>query len=313
MSAAEDPTEHALVIASSPGRSGEKDSTKNDEHVDTIDQERESLREEVQHIRELAHLDVTPLLHPPRLPSLDSLPDHFPSTSRQNNNTPTSTHNTQVIPPITHANPSNPPIHTPYVPQYPQISQNPPITTNITTPPHDRVTFTTNQQIPVAHAATHERYIPPIYVKTKSTFTAPIMVRVPYEIDQYAEIESEAMRKEEVSVSEQFQMLRRQMKSLQIARGSESLDYENLCIHPDVDMPIGYKPPKFDTFDGTGDPRSHLRAYYDKLVGVGRNEKLRMKLFKRSLTGEALTWYTGQDPQNWRTWQDMTEDFMNHF
>uniref|UniRef100_A0A1S3XAC6 Uncharacterized protein n=1 Tax=Nicotiana tabacum TaxID=4097 RepID=A0A1S3XAC6_TOBAC len=82
-------------------------------------------------------------------------------------------------------------------------------------------------------------------------------------------------------------MLRRQMKSLQVARGGESLDSEDLCIHPDVDMPVGYKPPKFDIFDGTEDPHAHLRAYCDKLVGVGRNKKLRMKLFIRNLTGEA--------------------------
>ncbi|XP_070050623.1 uncharacterized protein [Nicotiana tomentosiformis] len=78
-------------------------------------------------------------------------------------------------------------------------------------------------------------------------------------------------------------------------------------------MLIGYKPPKFDIFNGIGDPHAHLRAYYDKLVGVGRNEKLKMKLFIRSLTGEELTWYTRQDPRKWREWQDMAEDFMNHF
>ncbi|XP_033514008.2 uncharacterized protein [Nicotiana tomentosiformis] len=78
-------------------------------------------------------------------------------------------------------------------------------------------------------------------------------------------------------------------------------------------MPAGYKPPKFDIFDGTGNPHAHLRAYCEKLVGVGRNEKLLMKLFIRSLTGETLTWYTRQDPRNWRTWHDMAEDFMNHF
>ncbi|XP_033509121.1 uncharacterized protein [Nicotiana tomentosiformis] len=86
-----------------------------------------------------------------------------------------------------------------------------------------------------------------------------------------------------------------------------------MCIHPDVDMPAGYKPPKFDIFDGMGDSHAHLRAYCDKLVGVGRNEKLRMELFIRSLTGETLTVYTQQDSRNWRTWQDMAEDLMNHF
>nr|XP_033509431.1 uncharacterized protein LOC117274296 [Nicotiana tomentosiformis] len=81
----------------------------------------------------------------------------------------------------------------------------------------------------------------------------------------------------------------------------------------DVDMPAGYKPPKFDIFDGTGDPHTHFRAYYDKLVGVGRYEKLRMNLFIRSLNGEALIWYTRHNPKNWREWQDMADDFMNRF
>nr|XP_033516537.1 uncharacterized protein LOC117280880 [Nicotiana tomentosiformis] len=103
------------------------------------------------------------------------------------------------------------------------------------------------------------------------------------------------------------------MKNLEVARGSESLDYEDLCIHPDVDMPAVYKPPKFDIFNGTGDPRANSRAYCDKLVGVGRNEKLRIKLFIRSLTGETLIWYIRQVPRNWREWQDMAEDFMNRF
>nr|XP_016466129.1 PREDICTED: uncharacterized protein LOC107788908 [Nicotiana tabacum] len=165
----------------------------------------------------------------------------------------------------------------------------------------------------MVHTVAHERYIPPVYAISKPTFTTPVTVRVPYEVDQYAETESEVRRKEEELVFEQLQILRKQMKNLQVARGSESLDYKDLCIHPDVDMPTGYKPSNFDMFDGAGDPHAHLRAYCDKLVGVGRNEKLSMKLFIRSLTGEALTWYTRQDPQNWRTWQDMAEDFMNRF
>jgi len=45
----------------------------------------------------------------------------------------------------------------------------------------------------------------------------------------------------------------------------------------------GYKPHKFEMFDGTGDPRVHLRTYCDKLVGVGKDERIHMKLFMRSL------------------------------
>lgn len=124
----------------------------------------------------------------------------------------------------------------------------------------------------------------------------PSRSELPYEIEQYGEMEREGKSKEDESLSEKLLVLRIQMKNLQVARGSKILDFEDLCIHPDVDMPTGYKPPKFDIFDRTGDPHAHLRAYYDKLVAVGRNEKLRMKLFIRSLTGEALTWYLGRTP-----------------
>ncbi|XP_049365803.1 uncharacterized protein LOC125830664 [Solanum verrucosum] len=103
-------------------------------------------------------------------------------------------------------------------------------------------------------------------------------------------MEKDTQMKEDASINAQLQGLRKALKILQVTRGTESLDYDDLCIHPDIDMPVGYKPPKFDMFDGKGDNHAHLRAYCDKLVGVGRNEKLRMKLFIRSLSREALTW-----------------------
>ncbi|XP_055814132.1 uncharacterized protein LOC129883514 [Solanum dulcamara] len=69
------------------------------------------------------------------------------------------------------------------------------------------------------------------------------------------------------------------------------LNYEDLCIHPDLDLLEGFKVPKFDTFGGTGNPLAHLRTYFDQLVGVGKNEALLMRLFSRSLSGEALEWF----------------------
>ncbi|XP_060211790.1 uncharacterized protein LOC132639355 [Lycium barbarum] len=174
--------------------------------------------------------------------------------------------------------------------------------------------LTPANHIPGAHVDTsHEQYVPPVYAAGAPTFTAPVTVRVPFEVDQYAEMERDAKLGEDESIISQLHSLRKEMRSMRVTRGSESLDYDNLCIHPDIGMPIGYKPPKFDIFDGTGDPHAHLRAYCDKLVGVGRNEKLRMKLFIRSLSGEALTWYTRQDPRKWSDWQDMAGDFMNRF
>ncbi|MCF8704103.1 hypothetical protein L3055_11255, partial [Corynebacterium sp. MC-02] len=53
------------------------------------------------------------------------------------------------------------------------------------------------------------------------------------------------------------------MRHIHIALGVVELNYENLCIHPDLDLLEGFKIPKFDTFSGTGNPLAHLRAYCD--------------------------------------------------
>lgn len=71
-------------------------------------QEMVSLKDEVQHIRELAYQSVTTLPQQPQFPYLDSISGQFPSTLHQNNNTPSSLSTTQVIPPVTLANPKNP-------------------------------------------------------------------------------------------------------------------------------------------------------------------------------------------------------------
>ncbi|XP_070025287.1 uncharacterized protein [Nicotiana sylvestris] len=93
----------------------------------------------------------------------------------------------------------------------------------------------------------------------------------------------------------------------------KGLNYEDLCILPDVELPEGYKHPKFEMFNGTGDLKVHLRTYCDKLVGVGKDERIHMKLFMRSLTGDALSWYISQNPKKWVNWVSMASDFMDRF
>ncbi|XP_070045451.1 uncharacterized protein [Nicotiana tomentosiformis] len=95
-------------------------------------------------------------------------------------------------------------------------------------------------------------------------------------------------------------------------KGIEGLNYE-LCIQPDVELPEGYIPLKFEICYGTGDPKVHLRTYCDKPVGVGKNEQIRMKMFMRSLTGDALSCYISQNQMQWPNWMGMESDFMDRF
>ncbi|XP_070014834.1 uncharacterized protein [Nicotiana sylvestris] len=115
------------------------------------------------------------------------------------------------------------------------------------------------------------------------------------------------------NLATELKKLASRVQGVEGSKGVEGLNYEDLCVQPDVELPEGYKPPKFEMFDGTGDPRLHLKMYYDKLVGVGRDEKIRMKLFMRILKGDALSWYISQDSKKWTSWVSMASDFMDRF
>nr|XP_009784885.1 PREDICTED: uncharacterized protein LOC104233220 [Nicotiana sylvestris] len=70
------------------------------------------------------------------------------------------------------------------------------------------------------------------------------------------------------NMAEELKKLISRVQGIEGARGIKGLNYEDLCIQPDVELLEGYKRPKFEMFDGIGDPRVHLRTYFDKLVGA---------------------------------------------
>lgn len=82
--------------------------------------------------------------------------------------------------------------------------------------------------------------------------------------------------------------IRKAVKEFQCIPNFASLKYEDFCIHINLDLIEGFKIQKFDTFKRVGNPMAYLRAYYDQLVGVGKDEALLMRFFSRNLCGEAL-------------------------
>ncbi|KAH0641929.1 hypothetical protein KY290_033543 [Solanum tuberosum] len=45
------------------------------------------------------------------------------------------------------------------------------------------------------------------------------------------------------------------------SKPTHDLRYKKLCLHPRVELPSGFKIPKFNMFDGNGDPISHLKDF----------------------------------------------------
>ncbi|XP_070005916.1 uncharacterized protein [Nicotiana sylvestris] len=92
-----------------------------------------------------------------------------------------------------------------------------------------------------------------------------------------------------------------------------SVAYKDLCLFPDIQLPTGFKMPKFNLYDEHRDPMSHLRGYCSKMRGASGKDKLLMAHFSQSLSGAALEWYTRQDVSKWYTWDDMAQVFARHF
>ncbi|XP_070019778.1 uncharacterized protein [Nicotiana sylvestris] len=180
-------------------------------------------------------------------------------------------------------------------------TQNPAPLQNIPQPPM-QPTHNTPLHVPEPQNTTKDHNTP-IFVDTMPYYSQPIASAIKSD-DKSSLIQNLAV---------EIKKLTSRVQGFEGNKGVEGLNYKDLCVQPDVELPEGYKPPKFELFDGTGDPRVHLRMYCDKLVGVGRDEKIRMKLFMRNLKGDALSWYISQDAKKWTSWVKMESDFMDRF
>ncbi|XP_070002359.1 uncharacterized protein [Nicotiana sylvestris] len=119
--------------------------------------------------------------------------------------------------------------------------------------------------------------------------------------------------------SEQEEMFRKvrsleqSFRNMQGLGGQVIIAYKDLCLFPDVQLLVGFKMPKFDLYDGHGDPMAHLRGSYSKMRGADNKDELFMAYFSHSLSGSALKWYTRQDHNRWHTWDDLAQEFACHF
>ena len=64
----------------------------------------------------------------------------------------------------------------------------------------------------------------------------------------------------------------------------------NTCVCSQMSTFHLFKTPKFDKYDGHGDPIAHLKRYYNQLRGAWGKEELLMAYFGESLTGFASYW-----------------------
>ncbi|MCQ7416412.1 retrotransposon gag domain-containing protein, partial [Salmonella enterica] len=78
-------------------------------------------------------------------------------------------------------------------------------------------------------------------------------------------------------------------------------------------LPTGYQPPKFQQFDGKGNPKQHIAHFVETCENAGTRGDLLVKQFVRTLKGNAFDWYTDLEPDTIDSWEQMEREFLNRF
>lgn len=78
-------------------------------------------------------------------------------------------------------------------------------------------------------------------------------------------------------------------------------------------MPLGYQPPKFQQFDGKGNPKQHVAHFVETCENAGSRGDQLVRQFVRSLKGNAFEWYTDLEPESIESWEQLEKEFLNRF
>ena len=100
-------------------------------------------------------------------------------------------------------------------------------------------------------------------------------------------MESEKKINERINKMEEMIKRARKMEDL--------MEYQSLSLFPDVRLPLKFKMPTLDKFDGIGCPKSHLKMYMRVIQPLGATEELLAQMLQNTLTGVALKWFLNLD------------------
>ncbi|KAA0046604.1 ty3-gypsy retrotransposon protein [Cucumis melo var. makuwa] len=78
-------------------------------------------------------------------------------------------------------------------------------------------------------------------------------------------------------------------------------------------MLVGYQPPKFQQFDGKGNPKQYISHFVETCKNAGSRGDQLVRQLVRSLKGNAFEWYTDLKPEVIDNWEQLEIEFLNHF
>ncbi|KAL4272474.1 hypothetical protein GQ457_13G020790 [Hibiscus cannabinus] len=96
-------------------------------------------------------------------------------------------------------------------------------------------------------------------------------------------------------------------------KAAEGSDARELSLVPNLVLPMKFKMPEFEKFDGTSSPSVHLTMFCRRMTGRVDNDELLIHCFQDSLKGSAARWYNQLTRDKIRSWKDLAKAFIEQY
>ncbi|XP_070011443.1 uncharacterized protein [Nicotiana sylvestris] len=126
------------------------------------------------------------------------------------------------------------------------------------------------------------------YYPSEPTFKAPETHSYTPRFDFPIEADKPSKNPEKEEMFRKVKSLEQSFRDMRGLGGHVSVAYKDLCLFLNLQLPVGFKMPKFDLYNGHGDPVDHLRDFCSKMRGAGGKDELLMAYFSQSLSGSGL-------------------------
>ncbi|PKI66963.1 hypothetical protein CRG98_012628 [Punica granatum] len=103
------------------------------------------------------------------------------------------------------------------------------------------------------------------------------------------------------------------IRALQANKTRPNASYGDYSLFPGMRLPSKFKIPEFKTYEGTKDPRHHLRHYRGKMLQYWDYEEFVIQSFQDSLSGSALDWFMLLKAEDIPTWSDLSRKFIDQY
>ncbi|XP_031398544.1 uncharacterized protein LOC116209128 [Punica granatum] len=116
--------------------------------------------------------------------------------------------------------------------------------------------------------------------------------------------------------TEQERRLKRMEETIRALQGNETrpnASYDDCGLFLGMRLPLKVKIPEFKTYEGTTDPRHHLRHYRGKMLQYWDYEEFVIHSFQDSLTGSALDWFMSLKAEDIPAWANLSRKFIDQY